>query len=350
MKKGFGWGSRTVTWSPSVTLVPTHGCFNACGYCGFRVPPAVGDPLADALTEAEAERQLLEAPQAREVLLLSGEVAPHSPHRPRWLAKLLALSRLALRQGRLPHTNAGPLSIREMAALARLNPSMGLMLEGVGPAHDALHRQAPSKGLPVRLGQLEQAGRLGIPFTTGLLLGVGESTGERQSALKLLANVQRRRGHLQEVILQPWRPAGIPAEPLDGPSCDAFLETIEAARTILPREVHLQLPPNLWPLHRLSEALEAGIDDLGGIDTRDVINPAYRQPTPAELAKHLAHRGWELRPRLCVHEEWLRWLPPALRHRAERLGEPEATRAPSRALFSRNPDKNQEKHKKMGEH
>ena len=350
MKKGFGWGGRRVTWSPSVTLVPTHGCFNACGYCGFRVPPAVGDPLADALTEADAERQLLEAPRAREVLLLSGEVAPHSPHRPRWLAKLLALSRLALRQGRLPHTNAGPLSIREMAALARLNPSMGLMLEGVGPALDALHRQAPSKALPVRLGQLEQAGRLGIPFTTGLLLGVGESTCERQTALELLAGLQHRWGHLQEVILQPWRPAGRPAEPLDGPSCDAFLETIEAARTILPKEVHLQLPPNLWPLHRLSEALEAGIDDLGGIDTRDVINPAYRQPTAAELAKHLAHRGWELRPRLCVHEEWLVWLPPALRHRAERLGETEAAHATGGALFSRNPDENQEKHKKMGKH
>lgn len=308
---------RVVTWSPSVTLVPTHGCFNACGYCGFRVPPAAGDPLADALTDAEAERQLAGSPAAREVLLLSGEVAPSSPHRPRWFGRLLALSRLALRHGRLPHTNAGPLSIREMAALGRLNPSMGLMLEGVGPAYDAMHGRAPSKALAVRLGQLEQAGRLGIPFTTGLLLGVGENQRHRRDALELLARLQGRWGHLQEVILQPWRPPGEPAAGLGSEACETVLETIALARAMLPAEVHLQLPPNLWPLDRLVEALEAGIDDLGGIDSRDVINPAYHQPSPAALAEHLARCGWELQERLCVHEDWLSWLPADLRRRTE---------------------------------
>jgi FO synthase subunit 1 len=308
-----------VTWSPSVTLVPTHGCFNACGYCGFRVPPAAGDPLADALTDADAARQLAGSPAAREVLLLSGEVAPSSPHRPRWFGRLLALSRLALRQGLLPHTNAGPLSWREMAALGRLNPSMGLMLEGIGPAHEALHRQAPSKSLSVRLGQLEQAGRLGIPFTSGLLLGVGERLADQLAALEVLSGLQQRWGHVQEVILQPWRPPGSPAQPLDDSSCDQVLAVVAQARSILPPEVHLQLPPNLWPLHRLVEALEAGIDDLGGIDTRDVINPSYVQPSPPALAEHLARCGWELRPRLCVHEGWLPWIPPALRRRAHNL-------------------------------
>ena len=323
MKKGSdllpGVREKVVTWSPSLTLGPTRGCFNACGYCGFRVPPAAGDPLADALSDGEAELQLTASPWAREVLLLSGEVAPSSPHRQRWFARLLALSRLALRHGRLPHTNAGPLSFKEMAALGRLNPSMGLMLEGLGPAFDALHRQAPSKALPVRLGQLEQAGRLGIPFTTGLLLGVGESRRDRRAALEWLTALQRRWGHLQEVILQPWRPPGQPAQPLGPQECDAMLATIAEARASLPPEVHLQLPPNLWPLDRLVEALEAGIDDLGGIDAVDVINPAYPQPLPALLAAYLARSGWELRPRLCVHEGWLGWLPAALRRQAETL-------------------------------
>jgi FO synthase subunit 1 len=318
------WGEglrRQVTWSPSLTLVPTHSCFNACAYCGFRLTSSTpGDPLADALRDGEARQQLAAAPLAREVLLLSGEVAPSSPHRPRWFARLLALSHLALGQGRLPHTNAGPLSAREMAALGRLNPSMGLMLEGLGPAYDALHQHAPSKTLAVRLGQLDQAGRLAIPFTTGLLLGVGESRDDRRAALRLLARLQRRWGHLQEVILQPWRPAGQPAQPLEPAVCDDILETVAEARAILPPEVHLQLPPNLWPLPRLVEALEAGIDDLGGIDVRDVINPAYRQPHPAELAEHLARAGWVLRPRLCVHGAWLNWLPPPLRRQAERVG------------------------------
>ena len=305
--------SGLVTWSPSVTLVPTHGCFNACGYCSFRVPLEQAVPLSlRAATE-----QLQARPAAAEVLLLSGEVAPNAPTRQEWFARLLQLSALALAQGRLPHTNAGPLSLREMAALGRLNPSMGLMLEGVGPAYDALHRHAPSKTLAIRLAQLEQAGRLGIPFTTGLLLGVGETMAERLQALELLAQLQRRWGHLQEVILQPWRPDGEAARPLTPAEQADLLELIATARQLLPPEVHLQTPPNLWPLEQLPAALEAGINDLGGIDTVDVINPAYPQPATEALRQLLASRGWRLVPRTCVHRRWWSWLPAVLRRRVE---------------------------------
>lgn len=307
---------RTVTWSPSLTLVPTQGCFNACSYCSFRHAPEPQAPLADALSNDAALAQLNTRPEAGEVLLLSGEVAPGSPWRGAWFRRLLELSRLALASGRLPHTNAGPLSLREMAALGRLNPSMGLMLEGLGPAYDALHRQAPSKRLEVRLAQLEQAGRLGIPFTTGLLLGVGESQADRLRGLRLLAARQRRWGHIQEVILQPWRPDGATALPLADATCDELLETIAAARRILPAEVHLQLPPNLWPLERLPEALAAGIDDLGGIDSHDVINPAYSQPGIGPLRRRLERAGWQLLPRLCVHAQWLERLPATLHDRS----------------------------------
>ncbi len=315
---------RRISWSPSVTLVPTHGCFNACGYCSFRVPLA----QATTLSEASALRQLEARPLAREVLLLSGEVAPASPQRAAWFAHLIRLSRLALAQGRLPHTNAGPLSLAEMAALARLNPSMGLMLEGLGPAYDPLHRHAPSKRLEVRLQQLQQAGRLGLPFTTGLLLGVGESRADRQRALELLAELQRRWGHLQEVILQPWRPDGEQARPLSTAEQHDLLALIEMARTLLPAEVHLQMPPNLWPLEALPAALEAGIDDLGGIDVGDVINPAYPQPRPEQLAALLGRHGWELRQRPCVHEAWWGWLPTPLQRRVRELARAMATPAP----------------------
>ena len=307
---------RRVTWSPSLTLVPTRACFNACGYCSFRRSPEPEAPLTDALSDASAAAALVARPAATEVLLLSGEVAPGSPWRAAWFARLLALSRQVLRAGRLPHTNAGPLALREMAALGRLNPSMGLMLEGLGPALEPWHRQAPSKRLEVRLGQLVQAGRLGLPFTTGLLLGLGESRADRLVALELLAHLQRRWGHLQEVILQPWRPHGQAAVPLSAAEQADLLETISAARQLLPPEVHLQLPPNLWPLDTLPQALDAGIDDLGGIDIHDVINPAYGQPTPPALAQRLAAAGWLLEPRLCVHEAWLPWLPLALRRQA----------------------------------
>ena len=304
-----------VRWSPSVTLVPTHACFNACDYCSFRRAPGT----APLLSTSEAHEQLTSRPLASEVLLLSGETAPASPQRAAWFARLLELSRVALAMGRLPHTNAGPLSLREMAALGRLNPSLGLMLEGLGPAYDRLHRAAPSKRLERRLGQLVQAGRLGIPFTTGLLLGVGETPADRRRALELLATLQRRWGHLQEVILQPWRPDGAQARPLDAAEQAAMLETIRLARQLLPPEVNLQLPANLWPLDGLAEAIAAGINDLGGIDVQDVINPAYPQPSPAQLSSRLEAAGWQLRPRLCVQPACIAWLPPALRRRATDL-------------------------------
>lgn len=315
-----------VTWSPSLTLVPSRACFNACGYCSFRRPADPAAPLADALSLSQARARLLAQPQATEVLLLSGEVAPGSPWRQLWFRRLLDLSRAALAAGRLPHTNAGPLSRAEMASLARLNPSLGLMLEGLGPAYDALHRHAPSKRLAVRLGQLEQAGRLGIPFTTGLLLGVGESRSDRLRALELLADLQRRWGHLQEVILQPWRPDGPSPLPLSAQQCDELLHTIATARAVLPAEVHLQLPPNLWPLQRLPDALSAGIDDLGGIDVRDVINPVYPQPGVEPLRRFLEAHGWQLLPRLCVHQAWLPWLPRRLQQRCQAVARTLAAR------------------------
>jgi FO synthase subunit 1 len=302
-----------VTWSPSVTLVPTRGCFNACGYCSFRLPLDQATPLP----LAQAVAQLQARPAAAEVLLLSGEVAPASPQRADWFAHLLRLSRLALAHGRLPHTNAGPLSRREMAALGRLNPSMGLMLEGFGPAYDALHRHAPSKRLDTRLAQLIQAGRLGLPFTTGLLLGVGERRSEREKALRWLADLQRRWGHLQEVILQPWRPDAEQARPLNAAEQSDLLETIAMARELLPPELPLQMPPNLWPADSLVDALEAGIRDLGGIDTTDVINPAYPQPAAAALGQQLARRGWQLRPRTCVHQRCWPLVAHGLRRRVE---------------------------------
>ena len=314
--------SRVITWSPSVTLVPTHQCFNACGYCNFRQPlgSSAAPAGSDWLGDQQALGQLARRPEAFEVLLLSGEVAPTAPNRRAWFERLQQLSRLALAKGRLPHTNAGPLTRAEMAALGRLNPSMGLMLEGLGPAYDTAHRHAPSKTLARRLGQLEQAGRLGIPFTTGLLLGLGESAQQRIEALELLAVLQRQWGHIQEVILQPWRPAApVPGEPADSLTLgevDDLLATIAAARQILPREVHLQLPPNLWPLEQLLRAIEAGIDDLGGIDCSDVINPDWPQPRPADLADLLAQAGWQLRPRLCVHPGWIAALPSRLRQSA----------------------------------
>jgi FO synthase subunit 1 len=148
------------------------------------------------------------------------------------------------------------------------------------------------------------------------LLGLGETPQQRIEALDLLALLHRQWGHIQEVILQPWQPEADAARPLP---IDELLETIAAAREILPPAVHLQLPPNLWPRDHLPAALEAGIDDLGGIDCTDVINPSWPQPSLVELRAELAAAGWFLQPRACVHETWIPLLPKGLQGPVRRV-------------------------------
>lgn len=304
--------SRTVTYSPAYTLVPTYECFNRCSYCNFRVDPG-GDRW---LEDGEAWRRLapLAAAGTVEILILSGEVHPRSDRRGAWADRLVALGALALRAGFLPHTNAGPLSAAEMARLRSVNVSMGLMLEQVSPALQAtVHRHAPSKAPALRLAQLEQAGRLRIPFTTGLLVGLGETARDRRDTLAAIARVQRRWGHIQEAIVQPHSAGS--AQDWAGEPCDreALLATIRDARAILPEEVVVQVPPNLLgDREGLLAALEAGARDLGGIGPTDEVNPDYDHPTPERLRAVLEPAGWTLVPRLPVYPQYDRWLPRPL--------------------------------------
>ncbi len=163
--------SQSITYSPAYTLVPTYECFNQCSYCNFRVQPGTDTWLS--LDRAKAEINGL---HVIEILILSGEVHPRSSRRKAWLEHIYQLCQIALAEGFLPHTNAGPLRFEEMAYLKQVNVSMGLMLEQLTPALlGGVHRHAPSKQPELRLQQLHWAGKLQIPFTTGLLLGIGET-------------------------------------------------------------------------------------------------------------------------------------------------------------------------------
>ncbi|MFM7425906.1 MAG: radical SAM protein, partial [Elainella sp.] len=158
-----------ITYSPAYTLVPTYECFNRCTYCNFRVDP--GQDTWLSLTEAERILQTLQTQGVIEILILSGEVHPQHSQRQSWFQRLYDLGELALSLGFLPHTNAGPLSFAEMQRLQQLNVSLGLMLEQITPAlMQTVHRHAPSKSPALRIQQLDWAGQLRIPFTTGLLL------------------------------------------------------------------------------------------------------------------------------------------------------------------------------------
>ena len=168
--------AKIVTYSPAYTLVPTYECFNRCSYCNFRTDPGTSSWLN--LVEAKEKLTKLQnySYKVSEILLLSGEVHPASSQRQEWFQRIYDLCQLALSLGFFPHTNVGPLSFTEMAKLKKVNVSMGLMLEQLTPRLlQTVHRHAPSKVPALRLQQLEWAGELAIPFTTGLLLGIGET-------------------------------------------------------------------------------------------------------------------------------------------------------------------------------
>ena len=239
---------------------------------------------------------------------------PHSSRRQEWFKLIYDLCELALGMGFLPHTNAGPLSLAEMQQLKTVNVSMGLMLEQLTPQLlKTVHRHAPSKLPQIRLQQLEWAGKLKIPFTTGLLLGIGETEKDWWETLEAIAHLHKSWGHIQEVILQPHSPGS--QQSFEAPAFDPHRlpEVIAIARQILPSEITIQIPPNLvrdpqW----LLACLEAGARDLGGIGPKDEVNPNYPHPNYQRLVEILEPAGWQLIPRLPVYPQYDNWLTPQL--------------------------------------
>jgi 7,8-didemethyl-8-hydroxy-5-deazariboflavin synthase len=293
--------SRIVSYSSAYTIVPTYECFNRCSYCNFRSDPGQDEWIS--LETASNVLNKLKKQDICEVLILSGEVHPLSSRRCAWFQRIYDLCSLALSMGFLPHTNVGILSFAEMEKLKSVNVSMGLMLEQVTPKlMHTVHKFAPSKVPSVRLQQLQWAGELKIPFTTGLLLGIGEEEDDWWDTLAAISSVHQRYQHIQEVILQPHSFGGKQA--LDIPSFDPrkLPEVIAKAREILPEDITIQIPPNLvadpkW----LLACLDAGARDLGGIGPKDEVNPEYRHLHTNELQEILHDSGWKLIQRLPIY-------------------------------------------------
>lgn len=298
-----------VTYSPAFTVVPTYECFNRCDYCNFRMEPGQGGILT-----GEAVRRSLE-PHINsgvcEVLVLSGEVHPRSPQRTEWFTQIYKACAIAVDLGFLPHTNAGPLSWAEMMALAQVNVSMGLMVEQVTPQWlETVHRYAPSKQPGLRLQQLRQAGQLRIPFTTGILVGLGETVADREESLRAIAQIHKEYGHIQEAIIQPYQQGSGQMSTWPGCSMDELLETVEMARSLLPTDITIQIPPNLLSQpDTLRAALKAGARDLGGVVPVDEVNPDYLHMPLGQMRSLLATEGFTLEPRLPVYPHYESWLP-----------------------------------------
>ena len=319
-------GTR-VTYSPKVFIPLTMLCRDRCGYCTFAQPPA---RLDSPFLEPEDVVRIARSGARRgchEALFTLGE-APEDryPVAAEWLADrgyastveyLAAMCRLVLDEtGLLPHANAGALSAEDLALLRTVSPSQGMMIESLNADLPA-HRGAPDKVPARRLSTLESAGELSIPFTTGILVGIGESRQDRVDALVAIAESHRRHGHVQEVIVQNFLPKDGTAMHL-APPCppDVYLDAIALARSILPPEIHLQAPPNLSD--DFGVLLDAGIDDWGGVSpvTADHVNPERPWPDLDRLREVTEARGFALAPRLTVHPEHAldpdRWIDEGL--------------------------------------
>ncbi len=319
---------RRVTYSPKVFIPLTMLCRDRCGYCTFAKAPARLPAPYLSIDEVLAVARAGRAAGCHEALFTLGE-RPEAryPAAASWLSDhgyastvdyLVAACAAVLEEtGLLPHANAGALFEEELAALRPVTASQGMMVESLGEDL-AAHRRSPDKTPARRLATLEAAGRLAIPFTTGVLVGFGETRADRLAALVAIADSHRRHGHVQEVIVQNFLPK--PGTALAGhPPCppEEHRWTIAAARVVLPPDVHVQAPPNLSD--ELGPLLDAGIDDWGGVSpvTADHVNPERAWPELDRLRAATEAAGHTLAARLTVHPamavEPERWLDPALR-------------------------------------
>jgi FO synthase len=321
-----------ITYSRKVFIPLTNLCRDYCGYCIFRRDP--GQPGAHTMTP----EQVLEIARAGEKLgcteaLFSlgdkpelafpdmRETLRHLGYRST-LHYLEAMCELILRETRLlPHPNPGLLSAEWITRLAAVSPSMGLMLETTSTSllePGAAHDNAPDKIPARRLRTIEEAGRRNVPFTTGLLIGIGESPENRVDTLLAIRDLHRSYGHIQEVIIQNFRTKpDIPMRDWPEPTQGEMLRTIAVARLLMP-DVNIQAPPNLSAPY-YDELLDAGINDWGGISplTPDFINPEKPWPHLEELKSRTEAKGYSLRQRLPVYPEFL----PVLRTRTGLLAE-----------------------------
>ncbi|HZL55137.1 MAG TPA: 5-amino-6-(D-ribitylamino)uracil--L-tyrosine 4-hydroxyphenyl transferase CofH [Solirubrobacteraceae bacterium] len=327
---------RRVTFSRNLTLSLSRTCVSHCKYCAFQThQPHLHEPdEVIALLDHAARRNV------KELLILTGDDPGHHPGLRERLERLghedfvgyvVWACERALERGLLPHTNLGALSRADLARLRDVTASQGLMLESIRPDLVA-HQGSPTKDPALRLETIRAAGELRIPFTSGILLGIGERPEDRIASLEAIAECHREYGHIQEVILQNFVPhrryygeepaevasaaseeywrTGLgrhPSLPLPAWACEVSLddlrEVIEAAHELMP-DIGIQVPPNLsehWP-----ELVAAGASDLGGLSANgDHISPEHPFPSPHQVRRRLAQDGLALTERLCIYSRYI---------------------------------------------
>lgn len=310
---------RTVTYSRKVFVPVATMCRNHCSYCTFAKSSGAGGSFVTA-DEVMAVARAGERQGCTEALFTLGD-RPED----RWPAARAFLDsvghestidyvrslteRVVAETDLFPHANPGLMDEATQAALRRSNPSLGLMLENISPRlmePGMPHHDCPDKEPAARMETIETAGRLGIPFTTGVLVGIGEKPREIVDSLFALAAVQNRWGHIQEIIIQSFRPkADTPMRGVAPPTVEDYATIVAVARWIFGPEMNIQIPPNL--VDGFGVHLDAGVNDWGGVSplTIDWVNPEAPWPHLDRLRAVTEHAGFELRQRLPVYPEYL---------------------------------------------
>jgi 7,8-didemethyl-8-hydroxy-5-deazariboflavin synthase CofG subunit len=330
---------RIVTFSPKVFVPLTNLCRDFCGYCTFRKAPDEAGAKTLSIDEALRTVDRGKALGCVEVLFSLGD-KPEAIYpdmkaflsargHQRTLDYLHETCRVVLDEtGLLPHSNPGVMGRGDLQRLKEVNASMGLMLESVSErllVPGAAHDNAPDKRPAVRLKTLEEAGKLRIPFTTGILIGIGETWEERIESLLAIRELHQRYGHIQEVIVQNFRAKPtVPMHAHPDATRDDMLKTIAVARLILGGAMNIQAPPNLTP-DGFELYLDAGINDWGGVSpvTPDFINPEAPWPALQRLRDKSAAAGFDLKARLPIYPEYIReeFLAPSMLSCVDRLAD-----------------------------
>lgn len=316
----------SLSFARNVFVPLTTACRYTCTYCTYFDPPGEA-----SLMTREAVRDVLETgadagctealftfgdkPDARyeEIHAQLDEWGHDSIHE-----YLFEMCELALDVGLLPHSNPGDLSHDQMARLADVNASMGVMLETTADvdAHSGPRKKTPEQ----RLRTIRAAGEVGIPFTTGILVGIGEDWHDRAESVLAIRALHEEYSHIQEVIIQPVAQNERWSDP--EPTVETLRRTVAMARFALPDEISVQVPPNLAPVRKV---LDCGVDDLGGVSpiTADHINPDYAWPALRELEEIADYGDVPLEERLPTHEHYIRedWLSPVIEHAIDREDE-----------------------------
>ena len=310
---------RTLTFSKNVFVPLTQLCRNHCGYCTFKYEPEEG-PLFMTPEEVVDMAKKGASLGCTELLFVTGDkpelVYPEYRKALKYLGYettadyLIAMGEAGLKENIFPHTNLGLATRPELEAFRETNPSMGLMLENISPRllqKGQAHYRCPDKVPKQRIKTMQLAGELGIPWTSGLLIGIGETWEERVDSLLALKELSDRYGNIQEIIIQNFSPKpGIMMEKYPPPDFIEMLKIVAISRLIFGENMNIQIPPNLNP-ETYPLFVHAGVNDLGGVSpiTIDYVNPEAPWPKLEKMTDLVREMGFEFRERLPVYPEYI---------------------------------------------